>query len=127
MENSRVRAERVGDLLRRYMWARCRCVGGEPPPGQLSELTSRLQWGPCEFDGVRVELNLQPPIVWDRDQPEFFSAVIERDNAAMPELADLAFWRNYVHLNGALPKNAPLELASMPTGDRRLRDRIDVV
>jgi hypothetical protein len=70
---------------------------------------------------------LQPPIVWDRDQPEFFSAVIERDNAAMPELADLAFWRNYVHLNGAMPKNAPLELASMPTGDRRLRGRIDVV
>src|ERR1700704_1810688 len=40
-----------------HMWARCRCVGGEPPPGQLSKLVSRLQWGPCEFDGVRVELH----------------------------------------------------------------------
>jgi hypothetical protein len=93
-------------------------LGGEPRPGQLSELASRLQWGPCEFDGVRVELNLQPPIVWDRDQPKFFSAVIDRDNAAMPELPDLAFWRNYVHFNGAMPKAKPLGLGT-PMGDRR--------
>ena len=69
---NRARAERVGELLRRYMWARCRCFGGEAPALPLSELAGRLQWGPCEFDGVRVELNLEPPIVWDREQPAFF-------------------------------------------------------
>jgi hypothetical protein len=56
---NRARAERVGELLRRYMWARCRCVGGGAPAMPLSELAGRLQWGPCEFDGVRVELNLE--------------------------------------------------------------------
>jgi hypothetical protein len=76
---NRARAERVSELLRRYMWARCRCFGGEAPALPLSELAGRLQWGPCEFDGVRVELNLEPPIVWDREQPAFFRAIIEFD------------------------------------------------
>ena len=104
---NRARAERVGELLRRYIWARCRCLGGEAPALQLSELAGRLLWGPCEFDGVRVELNLEPPIVWDQDQPGFHSAIMERDNTAMPELEDLAHWRHYVHFNGPMPKGPP--------------------
>src|SRR3979490_3329301 len=69
-ETARIRAERVAESLRRYLWARSRCVGGESSSGQLSELTSRIQWGPCEFDGVRVELHLEPAIVWDRLLPD---------------------------------------------------------
>ena len=127
-KSNQVRAEMVADLLRRYMWARGRCVGGESPPGQLSELASRLQWGPCEFDGVRVELNLEPAIVWDRDQPEFLGAIIERDNNAMPELEDLAYWRDYVHFNGPMPKGAGLKSSlSTRTEVRHDRERIDVV
>src|ERR1043166_2977430 len=86
------------------MWARSRCVGGDPPPGPLSQLVSQLQWSPCEFDGVRVELNLEPPIVWDRDQPDFFNAMMERDSGRLPELEDLAQWRDYVHSNGLYAK-----------------------
>jgi len=122
------RAERIGDLLRRYMWARSRCVGGDPPPGPLSQLVSQLQWSPCEFDGVRVELNLEPPIVWDRDQPDFFNAMMERDSGRLPELEDLAQWRDYVHSNGPMPREPGLKFPSgARTGVDFHRDRIDVV
>jgi hypothetical protein len=126
---NRTRAERVAELLRRYLWARCRCVGAEPTGGPLSELASRMQWGPCEFDGVRVELHLDPPIVWDRDHPEFFSAIIKRDDTGMPQLNDLSSWRNYVHCNAPMPKD-DASLRSAPTTkmvDRRNSERIDVV
>jgi hypothetical protein len=113
---TRIRAERVAELLRRYMWARCRCVDGEATGEALSELTSRVQWGPCEFDGVRVELHLEPPIVWDHNQPEFFSAIIERDDTAMLRLNDLDCWRNYVHCNGPMPKDRGLQLQPIMRG-----------
>jgi hypothetical protein len=91
-------------------------------------LAGRLQWGPCEFDGVRIELNLEPAIVWDRDQPEFLGAIIERDNNAMPELEDLAYWRDYVHFNGPMPKGAGLKSSlGSRTEVRHDRERIDVV
>ena len=99
-----------------------------PCNSNISELASRLQWGPCEFDGVRVELNLEPAIVWDRDQPEFLGAIIERDNNAMPELADLAYWRDYVHFDGPMPRDPGLKSSlSTRTEVRHDRERIDVV
>jgi hypothetical protein len=110
------------------MWARCRCVDGEATGEALSELTSRVQWGPCEFDGVRVELHLEPPIVCDHNQPEFFSAIIERDDTAMLRLNDLDCWRNYVHCNGPMPKDRGLRLQPIVRGaDRHNDERIDVV
>ena len=125
---TRIRAERVAELLRRYMWARCRCVDGEATGEALSELTSRVQWGPCEFDGVRLELHLEPPIVCDHNQPEFFSAIIERDDTAMLRLNDLDCWRNYVHCNGPMPKDRGLKLQPIVRGaDRHYDERIDVV
>ena len=129
MDNiQRRRAERISELLRRYMWARGRCVGGDAPPYALSDLVSRLQWGPFEFDGVRVELSLEPAIVWDRDQPAFFRAIIERNDSAMPELEDLAAWRNYVHANGPMPK-APgfIQPVAAHAASPRHSERIDVV
>jgi hypothetical protein len=125
---NKARAERVGDLLRRYMWARARCVGGETPALQLSELAGRLQWGPCEFDGVRVELNLEPPIVWDREQPAFFHAIVECDHSAMPGIEALDDWRKYVYSNGPMPtqRGARFPLATS-TGVRQHSERIDVV
>ena len=121
---SRVRAERVSDLLRRYMWARSRCLARKSPAGQLSNLASQIQWGPCESDGVRVELNVEPPIVLDREHPEFFRAIIERDDMAMPELKRLASWRDYVHFGGPMPKD--LEVSTR-TAYRDDRGRFDVV
>src|SRR5437763_13872915 len=94
---NRARAERVSELLRRYMWARCRCFGGESPALPLSELAGRLQWGPCEFDGVRVELNLEPPVVWDRERPAFLRASIEFEEKETAELYEVGEWRKYVH------------------------------
>src|SRR5689334_3594782 len=102
---NKARAERVGDLLRRYLWARSRCLGGRTPAGGLSQLASQIEWGLCEFDGVRIEPKLDPPIGSDRHYPGFFSAIIERDDAAMPELKDLAPWRDYVYLHGPMPKD----------------------
>ena len=125
---NRARAERVSELLRRYMWARSRCFGGQAPALPLSELAGRLQWGPCEFDGVRVELNLEPPIVWDREQPAFFRAIIEFDDRATPELDEVGDWRNYVHSNGPMPRDRGL---TFPLGTqaevRRISERMDVV
>ena len=125
---NRARAERVGELLRRYMWARCRCVGGAAPALPLSELAGRLKWGPCEFDGVRVELNLEPPIIWDREQPAFFRAIIELEDMATPELEELDEWRSYVHANGAMPKDPGPKLPFVTEATvRRHGERIDVV
>jgi len=110
------------------MWARSRCVGGEAPPGPLSQLAGRLQWGPSEFDGVRVELNLEPPIVWDRGQPEFFRAIIEQHDEAMPQPEEVARWRDYVHFNRPMPTAPGFKF---PLGGRTgiplYRERIDVV
>ena len=125
---NKARAERVGELLRRYMWARTRCVGGEAPALQLSALTGRLQWGPCEFDGVRVEVNLEPPIVWDQEQPAFFRAIVEFDDSAAPEIDGLDDWRRYVHANGPMPVQRAMRLPiATKTAIRQHSERIDVV
>ena len=125
---NKARAERVGDLLRRYMWARTRCVGGDVPALQLSELAGRLQWGPCEFDGVRVELNLEPPIVSDHEQPAFFRAIMESNDSATSEIDALEGWRRYVHANGPMPTERNMRFPLVTnTRIRQHSERIDVV
>ena len=131
-QTGRVRAERVAEFLRRYLWARSRCVGGEATTGPLSELASRIQWGPCEFDGVRVELHLEPPFAWDRLKPKFFRAIIEHDDTAMPQLRASGFlgsWRDYVHCDGPMPKHDPVArfAPGSRASDRHYSERIDVV
>jgi hypothetical protein len=72
-------------------------------------MASWIKWGPCESDGVRVELNAEPPPVSDREYPKFFHAIIERDDVAMLELQDLASGPDYVHRGGPMPSNVPVE------------------
>ena len=86
----------------------------------------RLQWGLCEFDGVRVELNLEPPIRCDREQPAFFRAILEFDDRAMPEVEELDEWRSYVHANGAMPKDPGAKLPLVTEATVRRHTECDV-
>jgi len=45
---------------------------------------------------IYVEPQARPPIVCDGKHPDFFAALIGRDNREMPGLAELAYWRNYI-------------------------------
>jgi hypothetical protein len=99
----RQNAESVGAYLRRYMWARHKCVGGEALPGSLAAVADQIQQGLCEFGGICIDPKATLPIIWDRDQPEFFRAIIQRDDMAMPGLANRAGWRVYVHYACPMP------------------------
>ena len=101
----RENAERVSGLLCRYMWARRRCVGADAPPvGSDTQFTGQIQSGKREFGGIRVDPDAKPPILGDRNHPSFYRAIIERSDTVMPEMPDLAYWRNYVYFNGPMPK-----------------------
>jgi hypothetical protein len=70
-----------------------------------------MEQGRRAFDEIYVEPEANPPIVRDDKHNDFFGAIINRDNGAMPGLADLAYWRNYVHFNGPIPQRREPELA----------------
>ena len=64
----------------------------------------------------------------DRDRPEFFRAIIERDDTALPGLVDLDAWRDFVHNNGPMPQEQdPEAIFPARTRDRRQSVRMDVV
>ena len=99
------KAAKAGDFLFRYMFARYRCKHRVEPPRPPARWADIMKQGKTVFDEIHVELNASPtPIIWDDKHPDFFAAVIRRDNDAMPGLADLAYWRNYVHFNGPIPR-----------------------
>ena len=110
----RTKAARAGAFLYRYMWARRRCVGGAAPAGRL---TSVIQWGRREYDGIDVEPNADPPIVRDRRHPAFFAAIIEQDDTALPKVSEMAAWRSYVLDNGPLPREGELEPTAPVTSE----------
>lgn len=111
----RATAVKSGDFLYRYMWARRRCCRAEPPDTRLAHLIAS---GQREFDGIEIEPEVSPPIVRDNKHPEFFAAMLELDEAAMPDLEDLLAWRAYVLDNGALPKR-PAAASAFPIRTRR--------
>jgi hypothetical protein len=108
-------ATKAGDFLYRYMWARRRCVRAAAPDTRLAYL---IECGQREFDGIDIEPYASLPIVWDNKHPEFFAAIIEQDDQAMPDIAELLAWRTYVLDNGPLPKRPAAEPA-FPIRTRR--------
>jgi hypothetical protein len=69
-----------------------------------TQFTGQIQSGKREFGGIRVDPDAKPPILGDRNRPNFYRAIIERSDTAMPDMPDLAYWRNYVYFNGPMPK-----------------------
>jgi hypothetical protein len=65
--------------------------------------------------GVLVHPDANPPIIADDQDPDFFHAIIEGDDGAIPDtnLADLTAWRGFVLNDGPVP----------PQGVRRRRPR----
>ena len=108
-------AAKSGDFLYRYMWARRRCVHAAAPDTRLAHL---IESGKREFDGVELDPRENPPVVRDNNYPEFFAAIIEQHDGAMPKLAELFAWRSYVLDNGALPKR-PAAPSPFPIRTRR--------
>jgi hypothetical protein len=108
-------AAKSGDFLYRYMWARRRCCRAAAPDNRLGHL---IEAGKREFDGIAIEPEESPPVLRDNKHPEFFAAMVELDDAAMPDLEDLLAWRAYVLDNGALPKRPAAESA-FPIRTRR--------
>jgi hypothetical protein len=82
---SRDKAWKVAVRLIEYMGARHECVAGEPLDVDLNRLTAKFQWDiRCEFDGVCVDLDADPPITLDRARPEFYRAIYKDDDSALP-------------------------------------------
>jgi hypothetical protein len=108
-------AAKSGDFLYRYMWARRRCCRAAVPDHRLRHL---IEAGNREIDGIEIEPHQSPPVVRDNQHPEFYAAIIELDDTAMPDLEDLLAWRAYVLDNGALPKRPAAESA-FPIRTRR--------
>jgi len=125
---NRENAERVGFFLYCYMCARRQCVGGYAPPGNPIWLGDLIQRSTREFVGILIDPDVEPPIMADRDRPEFFRAIIERDDTALPGLVDLDAWRDFVHNNGPMPQERdPEAIFPARTRDRRQSARMDVV
>ena len=114
-KGDREAATNSGDFLYRYMWARRRCCRAAAPD---TRLVSLIEAGEREFDSIEIEPEESPPVVRDNKHPEFFAAIIEFDDTAMPDLEDLLAWRAYVLDNGALPKRPAAESA-FPIRTRR--------
>ena len=114
-------AAKSGAFLYRYMWARRRCCRAQTPDTRLPQ---QIESGERDFDGIEIEPHQSPPVVQDKKHPEFFAAIIELDDTAMPDIEDLLAWRAYVLDNGALPKRPAAESA-FPIRTRRWSAPID--
>jgi hypothetical protein len=90
------KAAQVGGFGFRYLWARHRCTGTEPPASPR-RLTLLVAQGTREFDGTNVEPYKEPPITRDSKHPDFFRAIILIDDRGLPALPWSRQWRAYVH------------------------------
>ena len=79
------KAAQVGGFGFRYLWARHRCTGTEPPASPR-RLTILVAQGTREFDGTNVEPYKEPPITRDSKHPDFFRAIILLDDRGLPAL-----------------------------------------
>jgi hypothetical protein len=107
----KVDAAKVGDFLFRYMFARYKCKHMAEPPQPAARLADLIKQGRRVFDEIYLAPEANPSIVRDDKHNDLFAAIINRDNGAMPGLADLAYWRNYVHFNGPIPQRREPEPA----------------
>jgi len=89
----------------RYLIARTRLRRGRGSPS-LTALEHELAHGyELLAGGVLVHPNANPPIIADDQDPDFFRAIIEADDDAIPEtnLADLTACRGFVLNDGPVP------------------------
>ena len=114
---SRDKAARVGGFLGRYQMARHRCMG-EPAPRPEDQLVAEVEQGIHRFGGeIIIESRLWPPVTNDAKHQDFFRAIVLLDDLAMPELADVAGWRDFVHDNRLMPErreHSPDDLQNAP-------------
>jgi len=96
------RAAQVGGFGFRYLWARHRCTGTEPPASP-PRVTILIAQGTREFDGTNVQPYKELPITPDSKHPDFFHAIL-LDDRAMPALPWSRQWRAYVHHSAPIPR-----------------------
>src|SRR4051794_17858279 len=92
------RAEKVGDVLFRYMRARHRFKERVEQPLPANELAALIGQGKQEFDEIYVEADANPPIVLDGKADDVFKAIIKKQYHAIPcwDAPLMAAWRFYV-------------------------------
>jgi hypothetical protein len=99
------RADKIGDLLFRYMRARHRFKGNVDHPIAAHELAALISEGKTEFDEVYIEPHANPPIVFDGKADDVFDAIIKKRYRAIPFFDPqlVAAWRHYVISDGPMP------------------------
>jgi hypothetical protein len=100
------KAAKLGDLLFRYMRARCRFQEKVEQPLPGHELGALIAQGKREFDEIYIEPNANPPIALDGKAEAIFEAIMKKNYHSLPfwEPQLLAAWRHYVISNGPLPQ-----------------------
>ena len=79
------KAAKTAAFLFRYIVARYRCVGGSVSSGRI-RLASEIKGGLQVFEGaIIVDADVQPPIINDHEQQDFFMAIF-KDGGAVPEI-----------------------------------------
>jgi hypothetical protein len=108
------KAAKVADVLFRYMRARHRFKERVERPLPAHELAALIDRGKTEFDEIYVELQAEPPIVFDGKADDVFDAIINKRYRAIPffdpEL--VAAWRHYVISDGPMPRRPGLRRLS---------------
>src|SRR5258707_10855835 len=98
----------ASELLFRYIMARYLCNEGTLSPGAPDCLAREISHGRRVFDEVLILTDASPRIIADTKAAEFFVAIINQDDGAMPHMdaAELAAWRRYVWGDAPLPLRA---------------------
>src|SRR5919109_2706762 len=85
-------AEKAAGFLWRYKMALYRSMEDMELPNHRW-LAEEIERGVCTFGEITINAKAWPPITQDPKYPEFFRAVVLRDDTAMPGLVDLGRWR----------------------------------
>jgi len=78
------KADKVGDVLFRYMRARHRFKEQVEHPLAAHELAALINGGKTEFDEIYIEPEANPPIVFDGKADDVFAAIIKKKYRAIP-------------------------------------------
>ena len=100
----------AAEFLFRYMMARYLCKEGTLSPGAPDYLAREISHGRRVFDEILIGVNAGTRVINDDKAADFFLAIINRADGAMPEMdpAELAEWRKYVWEDAPLPLAAPM-------------------
>jgi hypothetical protein len=114
----------AADFLFRYMMARYHCKEGVLSPGSVRQLADEIRQGRPVFDGILIGTNASPRIINDFKAADFFVAIINGDDGAMPDTdpAKLAAWRKYVWEDARLPLPEPRDRQLVSTQQGRTAD-----